>query len=232
MPGAIISKRLQEILADLGWTKEYCAEKSGLPIETVKNLYYGKTPDPKVSTLQAISKATGHSMNCLLGECPHTTQEKILLRQYRSCGSHGKSVIELIAKYEATAAKAEREAFGRHSVPCIIPKGSIRGGIVYDECETIEITTSVQDAYVGILMPTNELAPIYCKGDTLLLENRFPSHGEYAVFFKEKRVYIRQYLEEGKQYRLRSIHDENRDMILKRMDEIDYIGTCIGVVRE
>jgi hypothetical protein len=138
----------------------------------------------------------------------------------------------LIAKYESTAAKAEREAFGKHSIPCVIPQGNIRGGIVYDECETVEIMTSVQDAYVGIKMPTNELAPIYCKGDTLLLENRFPSHGEYAVFFKEKRVYIRQYLEEDGQYRLRSIHDENRDMVLKRMDQIDYIGTCIGVVRE
>ena len=232
MPGAIISKRLQEILAQLGWSKEYLAEKSGLPFETVKNIYYGKTPDPKVSTLDAIAEATGHSINCLMGKCPHTTQEKILLRNYRSCGSHGKSVIELISKYEATAAKAEREAFGKHSIPCVIPQGNIRGGIVYDECETVEIMTSVQDAYVGIKMPTNELAPIYCKGDTLLLENRFPSHGEYAVFFKEKRVYIRQYLEEDGQYRLRSIHDENRDMVLKRMDQIDYIGTCIGVVRE
>lgn len=232
MPGAIISKRLQEILAQLGWSKEYLAEKSGLPLETVKNIYYGRTPDPKVSTLDAIAEATGHSINCLMGKCPHTTQEKILLRQYRSCGKHGKSIIELIAKYEAISAKAEREAFGKHSIPCVIPHGSIRGGIVYDECETVEIMTSVPDAYVGIQMPTNDLAPIYCKGDILLYENRFPSHGEYAAFFKEKRVYIRQYLEEGKQYRLRSIHDENRDMVLNRMDQIDYIGTCIGVVRE
>lgn len=230
--GNILQKRMRELMLERGWDLDDVKDRSPLSDNTIENIYYAKSTDPRASTVIALSELFDVTVNCLLGKCPHTTQEKILLRQYRSCGSHGKSVIELIAKYEATAAKAEREAFGKHSIPCVIPQGNIRGGIVYDECETVEIMTSVQDAYVGIKMPTNELAPIYCKGDTLLLENRFPSHGEYAVFFKEKRVYIRQYLEEGKQYRLRSIHDENRDMILNRMDQIDYIGTCIGVVRE
>ena len=49
MPGKILSRRLQEILIDLNWTKEMLAEKSGLPFETIKNIYYGRTPDPKVS---------------------------------------------------------------------------------------------------------------------------------------------------------------------------------------
>ncbi len=228
----ILSDRLKQLLATRDISLAEFAEMCNLPLETVRNIYYARTQDPKVSTIMAMADALNLGVNCLMGKCSHTKEERHIIELYRQCGSHGKSVIELIAKYEAISAKAERDTLGKHKIPCILPKGSIRGGIVYDECETIEIDTSVEEAYVGIQMPTNDLAPVYCKGDILLYENRFPAHEEYGAFFKGKRVYIRQYLEEDKQYRLRSIHDENRDLIFTRMDQIDYIGTCIGVLRE
>ena len=40
-----------------------------------------------------------------------------------------------------------------------------------------------------------------------------------------------QYIEEENQYRLKCLHNYAQDMLFKRMDEIDYIGTCCGVVR-
>lgn len=231
MPGQIISKRLQEILIELGWNKETLAEKSGLPYETIKNIYYGRTPDPKVSTVLAIADATGHSMNCLMGKCPHTPQEKAILKNYRTCGRHGKDIIELIARYEAGAVKSERDAFGKHKIPCMIPHGDIRKGIIYDTCETIEIETSTPEAYIAVQMTNNDLSPKYCKGDIILLENRFPQHGEYASFFRGDRAYIRKFMEEDGHYRLKCLHKQGDDIILKRMDEIQYIGTCCGVVR-
>ena len=232
MPGQLLSKRLQEILIDLDWSKETLAEKSGLPLETVKNIYYGKTADPKVSTVLAISEATGHSMNCLMGKCAHTAQEKALLRNYRTCGTHGKSLIELIAKYEACSVKNEREAINKHLIPCLLPHGDIHKGIVYDTCETIEIETSVPEAYIAIKMTGNDLSPKYCKGDIILLENRFPGNGEYASFFRGDRLYIRKYIEEKGFYRLKCLHNRDTDILLKRMDEVQYVGTCCGVVRK
>ena len=41
MSDLVLSKRLQEILITLDWTKEQLAEESGLPLETIKNIYYG-----------------------------------------------------------------------------------------------------------------------------------------------------------------------------------------------
>lgn len=232
MPGAIISKRLQEILAQLGWTKEYLAEKSGLPFETVKNLYYGKTPDPKVSTLDAIASATGHSINCLMGKCPHTTQEKILLRQHRSCSIHGKNRIEMIARYES-ATGDRYDAFGRREIPCSVPpQVDVRKGIMYDSCDTIYIWTSVDEAELAIEMVGNELSPLYCKGDQLLFGNKFPANGEHAAFLKDGRVYIRKFIEEDGQYRLKCLHNEGKDIVVKRMDQIHYLGTCVGVIRK
>lgn len=81
-------------------------------------------------------------------------------------------------------------------------------------------------------MTTNDLAPAYCKGDILLFENRFPQNGEIGAFFRDGKVFIRKFCEEGNSYRLKCLHKQDVDIVLKRMDEVDYIGTCIDVVRE
>ena len=231
MPGILLSNRLKDIMNELGWSKELLAEKSGLPLETIRNIYYGKTADPKISTVMAIADATGHSINCLMGKCPHTIEEKMILKNYRTCGKHGKSLIELVAKYEAGAVRFERESLKRHMIPCLLPHGDIHKGIVYDTCETVEIETTYDEAYISIQLTSNALAPKYCKDDVILIENRFPNNGEYAVFFKGDRLYIRKFIEEEKQYRLKCLHKMGEDIILKRMDEAQYVGTICEVVR-
>ena len=56
-------------------------------------------------------------------------------------------------------------------------------------------------------------------------------NGEFAVFYVNEKAYIRKFVEEKDEYRLRCIHDVFDDIVLKRMDEVEYVGTCIGVVR-
>ena len=231
-----LSKRIMDILNAKGWSIQYFAnlveEKyEDISAFTVENICRGKTSDPRVSTLLAMSNILGHSINCLMGECPHTKEEREILSYYRQCGTHGKSIIGFVAKYEAVSAKAERDAIGRHKIPCLIPSGNIREGIIYDRCESTEIFTSERRAYTAIQITTNDLVPIYCKGDVILIENRFPNNREYGAFFKDDRAYIRQYIEEDGTYRLKCLHKQGEDIVLKRMDEIDYIGTCIDVVR-
>ena len=228
----MLSERLRTLLSERNLSINTFAEMCDLPIETVRNVYYGKTSDPKLSTAEKMATALGLSLNCLLGKCSHTTQEKILLRNYRECGKHGKSIIELVAKYEAGAIKADRESVAKHKIPGITPHGEIRHGVVYETCESIEIETTAKEAYFAIQMTNNDLTPKFCKGDILLFENRFPQNDEMAAFFKADRIYIRKFIEEGKRYRLKCLHSYDEDIILKRMDEVDYIGTCIGVVRE
>ncbi len=231
MSDLIISKRLQEILIELDWSKERLAEESGLPLETVRNLYYGRTTDPKASTILAISNATRYSMNCLMGQCPYASPEQSIIQNYRSCGSHGKSMIEFISKYEASSVRYERGLFSEHSIPCIVPCGDIRKGILYDTCETVEIKTNISEAYIAIKMANNDLLPNYCKDDVILLENRFPANGELASFICGNKIYIRKYVEGIDFYCLKSLHNCDDDIIIKRMDEVQYVGTCCGVIR-
>lgn len=228
----MLSERLRTLLAERKLSIQEYAEMCDLPVETIRNIYYGKSNDPKLSTAVKMASALNLSVNCLMGQCMHTKEERAILQCYRNSGRHGKAIIELVAKYEAGAMKAEREAKERHKIPCIVPHGDLRKGILYDTCETVEAETSIIDAYVAIQMTNNDFAPVFCKHDILLFENRFPRHGEIAAFYKTDRAYIRKYIEEDNQYRLKCLHGQGDDIVLKRMDEIDYIGTYIGLLRD
>lgn len=228
---AAVNDRFRGLVDESGYSLQEVAEGADVPFETVRNLYYGKVTDPKVSTVEKLSAFFHISMNCFVGKCQYTPAEKTLLRNYQQCGKRGKSIIELIAKYEAGAVKSEREAIGKHKIPCLVPHGDISKGIVYDSCENAEVETSAPEAYFAIQMVNNYLAPIYCKDDYILLENRFPENNEYAAFLRGDRVYIRKFIEEEKQYRLKCLHNQGEDIVLKRMDEIEYIGTCVGAIR-
>lgn len=227
----MLSDRLKTLLHEKGISLQQFAEMCDLPLETVRNVYYGKTNDPKLSTAIKMAGALEMSVNCLLGKCPHTPEERAVLQNYRKCGKHGQAMIQMIARYEAGAIKGERESIEKHKITCFLPRGEARKGIVLDICEREEIETSIKEAFVAIQMQDNDFAPIFCKGDILVFEDRFPEHGERAAFFCGNRMYIRKFLEEEGQYRLKCLHPYGEDLVLKRLDEFDYIGTCIDVLR-
>jgi len=224
--------RLRQLLTERGISISEFSEMCGLPLETVRNIYYGKTTDPKISTVMQMAEALNLTVNCFMGKCAHTIEERALLRNFRMCGHHGKSLVSLTAKYEAMVAKECRESVTKHKIPCLIPEGNVYNGIDYTGCETVEVEVAERNAFVGIRLSTNDFIPIYCKGDTLLIENRFPKSGEIGVFYKNQKIFIRKYMEEDKQYRLKCLHNMGEDIVVKRMDDIEYIGTCCGVIRE
>lgn len=226
-----LSERLRELMKVRGWSIEDVAVKSGQPYETIRNIYYAKTQNPRIDTLLKISAVFGISVNCLMGQCQHTPEERALLNYYRMCGHHGKSLILISAKYEALTAKEEREAAGGHMIPCLFPEGDIYHGIDYDGSRTEDIWTTNDMADTAIHMTNNCLMPIYCKGDTILITHRFPQNNEYGVFYYHGRAYIRQYVERDNKYVLKCLHKYDKDMVFDRMDDIEYLGTCCGVVR-
>lgn len=226
-----LSERLRELMKMRGWSIEDVAEKSGQPYETVRNIYYAKTKNPRIETVLAIANVFGISVNCLMGQCQHTPEERALLQYFRESGHHGKNLILISAKYEAHTAKEEREATGRHKIPCLFPEGDIYHGIDYDTCKTEEIWTSNNEADVAIQMTNNCLMPVYCKGDVILIAHRFPRDNEYGVFYYHGKAYIRQYIERDGEYVLKCLHKYDKDLVFKRMDDIEYLGICCGVVR-
>lgn len=228
----MLGSRLRTLLPERGISINEFAEMCDLPLETVKSIYYGKTTDAKLSTAIKMANALHLSLNCLVGKCEHSPAERGIIENYRKCGMHGKALIELVARYEAGAIKADRNRIGTHTIPCILPTGNLHNGIAYDLCDQVEIETHSQEAYIAIQMTNNDFVPVYCKGDIILFENRFPNHAEYAAFLIADRIYIRKYIEEENGYRLQCLHRHGEDIVLRRMDEANYIGTIIGVIRE
>lgn len=103
-----INQRLRELLLTKDWSVAEFAEMADLPIETVKNIYYGRSEDPKISTVVKMAGALGISLNDLMSIDEHNDVEKEIIANYRMCGEHGKGIIAMVAKYEATSVKTER----------------------------------------------------------------------------------------------------------------------------
>ena len=227
----MIRNELIYLLKRNNMTYQELAEKAGVPLETMRNLYYGKTKDPHVSTALAIAKVFNVTVNRLMGERYYTKQEEKLLRNFRRCENHGKSMIMLVSNFEADMTEYEKEAKNKHRVSCITPLASIYDGLKYDSGNIENIETDNPDAFMGIRCTSNRFAPIYCKGDIVLLADRYPNNGETAIFMKEELLYCRQYIEHDNGYTLKSLNGKQCDFKFKRMDQMECIGTCIGVIR-
>ncbi len=227
----IISVRIKELLAERGMSWQELAEKANIPEETLRNIYYGKVKDPKASTMLAVSKIFSCSINWLMGEQFMTKDEEELLRNYRDCGNHGKAILQVNCHYEATIAKFEREAPNKRSIPCFVPQSITCEGLQYNIGNHKNIYTIEPEAFISLEVPNNHWTPQYCKGDIILFANRFPASGEIALFTWKELVYLRQYVELEKDYVLRCVNGRHEDLHFRRMDELDCVGTAIGVVR-
>lgn len=55
------AQQYKEHLKQIGMTYDQLSEKSGIPLNTLKNIFCGKTEHPRVDTMQAIEDALGLS---------------------------------------------------------------------------------------------------------------------------------------------------------------------------
>ncbi len=224
----ILSERLREVLGDMDMTFAQLSEKADIPLETVRNLYYGRVKDPKVSTILKLSKALDVSVNYLFGGI--TENEIELVANFRKCGTHGKSLLMMLAKHEARLSQHEKKT-DKHRIPCIVPIGDVYDGLPFHCSEIVDLYVSDPKAFLAFELNTNNFSPAYCKGDKVLLEGRFPRSGERALFTKDDTLYCRTFIEESDGYTLKCLNRLGKDFKLKRMDEVECLGTCIGVVR-
>lgn len=227
----MIQKELVYLLNEHDMTYQELAEQAGIPLETMRNIYYGKVKDPKASTLLAISRTLRISVNRLMGERLYTKEEEELILNFRKCGKHGKSMISLTANYEAELARHERNSRNRYVIPCIVPLVAVHDGLSYSSSEMIDISTDNPDAYIAIEVTSNDFIPVFCKGDKILIADKFPANGETALFSIDCKIYCRTFQETEKGYVLKSLNRHGQDFRMKRLDNVKCIGTCIGIVR-
>lgn len=71
-----VSNYIVKLFKETGLTHEIVAEKSGRSLSTVKNLYYGKTEDPRIDTVAPVLYVLGGSLDEL-----YTGQPKDVLQE-------------------------------------------------------------------------------------------------------------------------------------------------------
>lgn len=169
-----------------------------------------------------------------MGENVCTEEENELLTNYRQCGTHGKIYLQKLSKCEALIASEERITINQYVIPCLIPDSRICDGEKYNTVDTQStISTCDPDAFMALYVPNNNWAPRYCKHDIILLKNRYPMHGEEALFIYHDKIFYRKYIEESNKYILRCINGRQEDLVFKRMDSesLVCIGTAGGIIR-
>lgn len=239
----MFSDKIRELMIEKDISLPDLATLSGVPFETLRNIYYRKVKDPKVSTAFQLASALGVTVEYLLSDTNKEEEledaeeqesiEEEILENYRECGNHGRAIIRLVARFESKAARKERLNLHKmkHRIPCLIPVGKVGDGIDYNSCTVKDEYTMIKKVYLAIEITNNNFAPAYCKGDRILLENRFPELGERAVFTDGVKAYFRYFKMEGDKYCLKCLNGRGEDMLLHRMDEVDCLGTCISVIR-
>ena len=239
----MFSDNILELMIEKDISLPDLATLSGVPFETLRNIYYRKVKDPKVSTAFQLASALGVTVEYLLSDTNKEEEledaeeqeniEEEILENYRECGNHGRAIIRIVARFESKAARKERLNLHKmkHRIPCLIPVGRVGDGIDYNSCTVEDEYTMIKKVYLAIEITNNNFAPAYCKGDRILLENRFPELGERAVFTDGVKAYFRYFKMEGDKYCLKCLNGRGEDILLRRMDEVDCLGTCISVIR-
>lgn len=94
----IVKSRLAILLDITGWGLQELANKSDLPYDTVKNLYYGRIDNPRIETLICIADAFNISLDYLVGRIDYAENGIKHLTILGTLDTDTKEIIELIVK--------------------------------------------------------------------------------------------------------------------------------------
>ena len=100
----MFSKKIRDLMIEQDISLQKLADTSGVPFETLRNIYYQKVKDPKVSTAFQLAQALGVTVEYLLGENKYLEceqEEEEIIKNYRECGNHGRAVIRIVARFES-----------------------------------------------------------------------------------------------------------------------------------
>ena len=247
----IIAENLDKNLSLLNITRTELSKKSGVSVETIKNIIDERTGNPKIETLYAICDALDISIDLLTGRSNYAKDELQLLKNYRQCSSHGKRFVMSMSTFESNYSKFENEqkcineidlylpkeielSEETIDIPCLEPTGVFKDGVLYDTSIKTRIKTHLKNAFMAFKLPNDSLAHTYYKDDIIFLEKRHPNIGENAVFHKDNNIFIRQYNREGNKFILRSLNINSEDIILNASEYSKYsiVGTCMYLYRK
>lgn len=229
-----ISVRLRTLMREQKLTLDEVASRAQIPLETIRNLLYNRSRDPRLNTVLAISKAFDMSVAAFLGiEDP---AEEKLQKDFLRCSPSGQKLLKNIAAVEKAIADKTTYAYDPKTITCYCPSiGSLDGITRQSSYETKQTQTSCMEASFAVEMPNDDFSPTYFRKDILLFVKRFPHNGEHALFLYQNRILFRRFLDnfsaKSPEYVLEPIGSVGSKLVFERMDQCTALAACIGVDR-
>lgn len=231
----IIKEQLFKILKNKHLTIAELAEKSGLPLDTVKSIYYGRTNNPKLETLIAIADALEISIDFLIGRKYQSEEKLKLLYNYDACPPSDKILVQEFAQRGKNHALFANEQKHQYIVSCIIPTGYFsRNGMLWDSAVIEDEQTFYDNVDFAVKLPTNSYVPVYDNNETLYIEHRMPvNEDEAVILYKNDKFFIRRikYNHETKSYLLKALTHGQDDILEKSLKEYHVLGTILSPER-
>lgn len=228
----MLKDKILEMMSLRDMTIQQLSVYSGLSIDTIKNLIYGRVTDPKLSTIIPLCKALNCSMDYILGH------EHIALQQMRDFPSHSINLIQRIIDIESgLLSKGSKDHKAYRTV--IIPNRFASDNMLYDSCVIgyIDVSDilpkySHETITCGFLLQGDELAPFYFSDDILLINGeRHPHSNEIGIWFCDQHMYIRRYhYNENGSGSLLPLQP-NRGIMSMKNHNFQCFGTVISVFR-
>lgn len=94
-----LKENLRRIMTVRGFTPERLALESNVPLKTVRNLYYGKSKNPKLDTLVPLCETLQVTLDFLIYGHEVSTDLKRMMYDYMHTNDLGKTVMKSICKY-------------------------------------------------------------------------------------------------------------------------------------
>ena len=94
----IVRKKLEKLLEVTDWSLSELSNRSNLPYDTVKSIYYGRIENPRIETLIAIADAFTISLDFLVGRIDYSVEDLKHLVILKGLSDDTKDTIEYLIK--------------------------------------------------------------------------------------------------------------------------------------
>ena len=221
-------------------TNESLSERSGISLGTLNKLLAGATEDPKLSTLLALSRALGVSMDEMLGTSSASTIDSALTEKYSSLDRSGRETVDYIINKEYVRVTREREAKPYslenpqiRRIKLFNTAASAGTGVYLSDSDSSEISVysnPITDAAdFAVRVSGDSMMPRYHDGDILLAEqtNRV-DEGELGIFSLNGEAFFKKFGGD----RLISLNPSYSDITINAYDDVRCFGRVIGRLRK
>ncbi len=226
-----VGERLKFVMRSRNVTISQLAEAAEVSEDTIKSIRSGKIKNPSINIMIAIADALNITLDGLLHRKSLSDDEVELLKNYRILSTHGKNAVQMTANAEKHLLSSDDKEQRR--IICIVPTQTKSSDVDFSMHNTEYITIPADcfpEADMAVKIITNNLYPIYSKGDILAIEKNFPALGTIGIFVdRQGTEIIRKYVEKNGTMILEPLSKCNKAVVYS--DDITCLGRILGIIR-